>query len=54
MEFAKEICEAVTDVVAADTARPMILNLPDTVEVAMPNMYADQIEWMCTNIRNRD
>jgi len=34
--------------------RKMILNLPDTVEVAMPNIYADQIEWMCRNIRNRD
>ena len=34
--------------------RKMILNLPDTVEVAMPNVYADQIEWMCTNIKNRD
>jgi 2-isopropylmalate synthase len=32
----------------------MILNLPDTVEVAMPNVYADQIEWMCRNIRNRE
>jgi 2-isopropylmalate synthase len=32
----------------------MILNLPDTVEVAMPNVYADQIEWMCRNLRNRD
>jgi 2-isopropylmalate synthase len=32
----------------------MILNLPDTVEVAMPNVYADQIEWMCQNIRNRE
>jgi 2-isopropylmalate synthase len=32
----------------------MILNLPDTVEVAMPNVYADQIEWMCTNIKNRE
>jgi len=34
--------------------RPMILNLPDTVEVAMPNVYADQIEWLCRNIKNRD
>jgi 2-isopropylmalate synthase len=34
--------------------RKMILNLPDTVEVAMPNVYADQIEWMCRNIKNRD
>jgi 2-isopropylmalate synthase len=32
----------------------MILNLPNTVEVAMPNVYADQIEWICTNIANRD
>jgi 2-isopropylmalate synthase len=34
--------------------RKMILNLPDTVEVAMPNVYADQIEWICRNIKNRD
>src|SRR3984957_6850792 len=32
----------------------MILNLPDTVEVAMPNVYADQIEWMCRPLKNRD
>jgi len=32
----------------------MILNLPDTVEVAMPNVYADQIEWICRNIKNRE
>jgi 2-isopropylmalate synthase len=32
----------------------MILNLPDTVEVAMPNVYADQIEWMCRNVKKRD
>src|SRR5205085_10975846 len=32
----------------------MILNLPDTVEVAMPNVYADQIEWICGHIKNRD
>src|SRR5450432_465207 len=34
--------------------RKMILNLPDTVEVAMPNVYADQIEWMSRNIKNRE
>jgi 2-isopropylmalate synthase len=54
VEFAKEISEAVMDVWQPTPQRPMILNLPDTVEVAMPNVYADQIEWMCTNIRNRD
>ena len=54
VEFAKEISEAVMDVWKPTPANPMILNLPDTVEVAMPNVYADQIEWICTHIRNRD
>jgi 2-isopropylmalate synthase len=54
VEFAKEISEAVMDVWQPTPERKMILNLPDTVEVAMPNVYADQIEWMCTNIKNRD
>src|SRR5436190_17182850 len=54
VEFAKEISEAVMDVWKPTPARKMILNLPDTVEVAMPNVYADQIEWMCGNIKNRD
>lgn len=54
VEFAKEIAEAVMDVWQPTPERKMILNLPDTVEVAMPNVYADQIEWMCRNIKNRD
>ena len=54
VEFAKEISEAVMDVWQPVPDRKMILNLPDTVEVAMPNVYADQIEWMCRNIKNRD
>ncbi|MEQ1850460.1 MAG: 2-isopropylmalate synthase [Chthoniobacteraceae bacterium] len=54
VEFAKEVSEAVMDVWQPTPQRPMILNLPDTVEVAMPNVYADQIEWMCGNLRNRD
>src|SRR5216110_2079486 len=54
VEFAKEISEAVMDVWQPTPERKMILNLPDTVEVAMPNVYADQIEWMCRNVRNRD
>lgn len=53
VEFAKEISEAVMDVWQPTPERRMILNLPDTVEVAMPNVYADQIEWICTNIKNR-
>src|SRR5204862_1989580 len=54
VEFAKEISEAVMDVWQPTPGWPMILNLPDTVEVAMPNIYADQIEWMCRNIKNRE
>jgi len=54
VEFAKEISEAVMDVWQPTPKRKMILNLPDTVEVASPNVYADQIEWMCRNIKNRD
>jgi 2-isopropylmalate synthase len=54
VDFAKDISEAVMDVWQPTPERKMILNLPDTVEVAMPNVYADQIEWMCSNIRNRD
>src|SRR5437870_4074824 len=52
--FARDICEAVMDVWQPTPQRRMILNLPDTVEVAMPNIYADQIEWTCRNIRDRD
>src|SRR5690349_19538857 len=54
VEFAKEISEAVMDVWKPTPEKKMILNLPDTVEVAMPNVYADQIEWICRNIKNRD
>jgi 2-isopropylmalate synthase len=54
VEFAKEISEAVMDVWQPTPQRKMILNLPDTVEVAMPNVYADQIEWMGRNLKNRD
>jgi 2-isopropylmalate synthase len=54
VEFAKDVAEAVMDVWQPTPERKMILNLPDTVEVAMPNIYADQIEWTCRNIKNRD
>src|SRR5437870_1262052 len=54
VEFAKEISEAVMDVWKPSPQRKMILNLPNTVEVAMPNVHADQIEWICRNIRSRD
>jgi len=54
VEYAKEVAEAVMDVWQPTPQHKMILNLPDTVEVAMPNVYADQIEWICRNIKNRD
>ncbi len=54
VEFAREVSEAVMDIWQPTPKRKMILNLPDTVEVATPNVYADQIEWMCRNIKNRD
>ena len=54
VEFAKEVSEAVMEVWKPTPRRKMILNLPDTVEVATPNVYADQIEWIGRNIKNRD
>ena len=54
VDFARDVVEAVMDVWEPTPERKMILNLPDTVEVAMPNVYADQIEWICRNIRNRE
>lgn len=54
VEFAKEVSEAVMEVWQPTPQRKMILNLPDTVEVATPNVYADQVEWICRNIKNRD
>jgi 2-isopropylmalate synthase len=54
VDFAKEVSEAVMEVWQPTAERKMILNLPDTVEVATPNVYADQIEWICRHIKNRD
>ncbi|NEW99929.1 2-isopropylmalate synthase [Rhodopseudomonas sp. BR0G17] len=53
-DFALEICERVLDVWQPTPERPAILNLPATVEVAMPNVYADQIEWFCHQISRRE
>ncbi|MHB0774550.1 2-isopropylmalate synthase [Halomonas sp. WWR20] len=54
LDFAVEIVEAVMGVYAPTPARPMIVNLPATVEVATPNHYADQIEWFCRQVKQRD
>jgi len=54
LPFAKRICEAVMDVYEPDSKNPVILNLPATVEMATPNIYADQIEWFGRNVGPRD
>ena len=54
LEFALEICEAVTDVWEPSREDKIILNLPATVEYASPNVHADQIEWICTHLSRRD
>ena len=54
LEFALEICEAVTDAWGPTPSDKIILNLPATVEYATPNVHADQIEWMCTHLTRRD
>lgn len=54
LDFALEICEAVTDAWQPTPDNKIILNLPATVEYATPNVHADQIEWMCTRLRRRD
>lgn len=53
LAFALEICEAVADVWQPGAQRPMIINLPATVEVSTPNVYADQIEWFCRHFSRR-
>lgn len=54
LEFSKEVCDAVTEAWEATPERKIIINLPATVEVATPNVYADQIEWMHRNLAHRD
>jgi 2-isopropylmalate synthase len=53
LEFSVEICSAVMDTWHPTTDKKMILNLPATVEMATPNVYADQIEWFGRNMKNR-
>ena len=54
LDFALEVCNAVTEAWGATPERKIILNLPTTVEVATPNIYADQIEWMHRHLAKRD
>jgi 2-isopropylmalate synthase len=54
LEVALEICNAVIAEVRPTSDNKLIINLPSTVEMATPNIYADQIEWMCRNLDNRE
>ena len=54
LDFAVDICTAVAEEWGASVRRPMIVNLPSTVEMATPNVYADQIEWFATRFPHRD
>jgi 2-isopropylmalate synthase len=54
LDFAVEVCDAVNAVWEPTPDRKSILNLPATVEMATPNIYADQIEWFSRNLKNRD
>lgn len=54
IDFAIEICESVMETLGATNEKPIILNLPSTVEMSTPNTYADQIEYFCTKMKNRE
>jgi 2-isopropylmalate synthase len=54
LEYAKDVCDAVADVIQPTPEWPLIVNLPATVEMATPNVYADSIEWMSRNLDRRD
>lgn len=54
LDVALEICNAVTEIVRPTPDNKLIINLPSTVEMSTPNIYADRIEWMCRNLDNRE
>ncbi|PEQ11085.1 2-isopropylmalate synthase [Novosphingobium sp. PC22D] len=54
LDFSISCCEAVMDILQPTPEHPIILNLPATVEAATPNIYADQIEYFCRNLPNRE
>ncbi|TCD54533.1 2-isopropylmalate synthase [Alloscardovia theropitheci] len=53
-EFALEVCDAVVDIIKPTPEHPMIINIPATVEMTTPNVFADQIEFLDRNLKNRD
>ena len=54
IEYSLEVCEAVMEAWEPTEENPIILNLPATVELFTPNVHADQIEWFCTNLKERN
>jgi 2-isopropylmalate synthase len=54
LDYAVEICDAVAEVIAPTPERPLVMNLPATVEMFTPNLYADAIEWFLRTVSNRD
>ena len=54
LPYAVEVCNAVNEVWKPNKNKKTIINLPATVEMSSPNLYADQIEWMCRNLENRE
>lgn len=54
LEYARDVCNAVGEIIAPTPDNPIIFNLPATVEMATPNVYADSIEWMSRNLANRE
>ncbi len=54
LDYAKQVCDAVGDIIKPTPDNPIIFNLPATVEMATPNVYADSIEWMSRNLNRRD
>ncbi|MDC0079854.1 2-isopropylmalate synthase [Pseudomonadota bacterium] len=54
LEYAAEVCDAVVDILKNVSSEKIIINLPATVEMATPNVYGDQIEWMNENLMNRE
>lgn len=54
MDYAVQVCDAVTEVWQPTPEKPCIINLPATVESATPNVFADQVEWFCSHVARRD
>ncbi|WP_067864562.1 2-isopropylmalate synthase [Nocardia shimofusensis] len=54
LDYALEVCDAVSEIIAPTPDKPLIINLPATVEMATPNVYADSIEWMSRNLARRE